>query len=127
LARPDVPVFRQAAVGRLDLRLPFPGVADIRQDAECLLVAALDAVRPVCLDMVGAIPEVRRGLQVRRVWAAGKLAGRAPRLADAVPAHPDPAWVAFLGLPASVGLEVRWVRLRAAAELCTPDEALSAA
>ena len=33
----------------------------------------------------------------------------------------------FLALPALVGLEEHWARRRAAAELCTPDEALSAA
>jgi hypothetical protein len=127
LARPDAPVFPQAAVGHLGLRLPCRGVADSHPDAESWLGADRDAVRRACLDKVDAIPEDHRGLQVRLVWAAGKLAVRAPRLADAVPARPDPAWVAFLGLPASVALEGRWVRLRAAAVLCTPDEALSAA
>ena len=127
MAHPDVPVFPQAAVGHLGLRLPCRGVADSHPDAESWLDADRDAVRRACLDTVDAIPEDLRGLQVRLVWAAGKLAGRAPRLADAVPARPDPAWAAFLGLPASVGLEVRWVRLRAAAALCIPDEALSAA
>jgi hypothetical protein len=64
LVRPDVPVFPQAAVGHLGLLHPFRGVADIRQDAVSLLDAARDAVRPACLDMVGAIPEVRRALPV---------------------------------------------------------------
>jgi hypothetical protein len=127
LAHPDVPVFPQAAVGRLGLRLPCRGVADSHPDAESLLDAVHGAVRRVFLDMVDAILEDLRGLQVRLVWAAGKLAVREPRPADAVRARPDPAWAAFLGLPASVALEGRWVRLRAAAAPCTPDEGLSAA
>ena len=127
MARPDVPVFPQAAVGHLGLRLPFRGVADSHPDAESLLDADHDAVRPACLDMVDAIPEVRRGRSDRLVWAAEKLAAREPRLADAVPAHLDSAWAVFLGLPALVGLVERWARRRAAAEPCTPDEALSAA
>jgi hypothetical protein len=127
LAHPDVPVFPQAAVGHLGLRLPCRGAADSHPDAESWLDADRDAVRRACLDTVDAIPEDLRGLQARQVWAAGKLAVREPRPADAVLAHPDPAWAAFLGLPASVALEGRWVRLRAAAALCTPDEALSGA
>ena len=124
MAHPDVPVFLQAAVGHLGLRLPFQGVADSHPDAESWLDADLCVVHQACPDMGGAIPEVRRGLMDE---AAGKLAVREPRPADAVLAHPDPAWAAFLGLPASVALEGRWVRLRAAAALCTPDEALSGA
>jgi hypothetical protein len=128
LARPDVPVFPQAVVGHLGLRLPFRDVADTHLDAENLLGAAHDAVRPVCLDMVGAIPEGHRGLPVRLVWAVEKLAGREPRRADAVlPAHLDSAWDVFPGRLALVGLVERWVRRRGAAEPCTPDEAQSAA
>jgi hypothetical protein len=91
LARPDAPVFPQAAVGHLGLRLPCRGVADSHPDAESLLGADHDAVRPVCLDMVDAIPEDRLGRSDHLVWGAEKLAGREPRLADAVLAHPDPA------------------------------------
>jgi hypothetical protein len=127
LAHPDVPVFPQAAVGHLGLRLPFRGAADIHLDAESLLDADHGAVRRACLDTVDAILEDHRDLPVHPDEAAEKLAVREPHLADAVPARPDPAWVAFLGLPASVALEGRWVRLRAAAALCTPDEGLSAA
>ena len=72
LARPDVPVFPQAAVGHLGLRLPFRGVADIHLDAENLLDADRGAVRPVCPDMVDAIPEDRQGLPVRLGEAAEK-------------------------------------------------------
>jgi hypothetical protein len=89
LARPDVPVFPQAAVDHLGLRLPFRGVADIHLDAENLLDADRGAVRPVCPDMVDAIPEGRWGLPVQMDEAVGKLAVREPRLADAVPAHLD--------------------------------------
>ena len=67
MARLDVPVFRLAAVGHQGLRLPFPGVADSHLDAVSLSDADRDAVRRVCLDMVDAIPEVRRGLPVRLV------------------------------------------------------------
>jgi hypothetical protein len=122
-----VPVFPQAAVGHLGLRLPCRGVADSRPDAESWLDADRDAVRRACLDTVDAIPEDLRGLQARQVWAAGKLAVREPRPADAVRARPDPAWVAFLALPASAVLEGRLVQRRAVAALCTPDEALSGA
>ena len=88
MARPDVPVFLLAAVGHLGLRLPFRGVADSHPDAVSLLDADHGAVRRVCLDMVDAIPEDRRGLPVRMDEAAGKLAVREPRLADAVPDAP---------------------------------------
>jgi hypothetical protein len=54
---PGAPVFPQAAVGHLDLRLPFRGVADSLPDAVSLLGEDRDAVRRVCLDMVDAIPE----------------------------------------------------------------------
>jgi hypothetical protein len=91
LARPDVPAFPQAAVARLGLRLPFRGVADSHPDAVSLWDADRDAVRRACLDMEDAIPEVRRGRLDRLVWAAGKLAGHEPRLADAALAHPDSA------------------------------------
>jgi hypothetical protein len=122
-----VPVFPQVAVGRLDLRLPCRGVADSHPDAESWSDADRDAARRACLDTVDAILEDHRDLPVHPDEAAEKLAVREPHLADAVPARPDPAWVGFLGLPASAALEGRWVRLRAAAALCTPDEALSGA
>ena len=125
--RPDVPVFPLAAVGRLGLLHPFPGVADSHPDAVSLLDADHDAVRRVCLDTVDAIPEDRRGLPVQMDEAVGKLAVREPRLADAVPAHPDSALAAFPGLPAWIALVERWARRRAAAELYIPDEAPSAA
>jgi hypothetical protein len=126
LGRPDVPVFPLAAVNHLDLRLPSPDVADSRRDAASSLDADRGAVLRACLDMVDAIPEDRQGHLDHLAWAAEKLAGREPRLVDAVPDHPDPAWAECLGLPASVGLVERWARLRAAAELCTRDEAPSA-
>jgi hypothetical protein len=91
LARPDAPVFPQAAVGRQGLLRPFPDVADSRPDAVSLWDADRDAVRRACLDKEDAIPEVRRGRLDHLVWAVEKLAGREPRLADAVPAHLDPA------------------------------------
>ena len=84
MARPDVPVFLQAAVGHLGLRLPFLGVADSHPDAVSLLDVDHGAVRLVCLGTVDAIPEDRRGLPVQMDEAAGKLAPREPRLADAV-------------------------------------------
>ena len=127
MARPDVPVFPLAAVARLGLRLPSRDVADSRPDAVSLLGVDHDVVRRACLDTVDAILEVRRGrLDRRPVWAAEKLAGREPRLADAVLAHLGSAWTAFPGLPAWVDLEGRWALLRVEAALCTPDEALSA-
>lgn len=88
LARPDVPVFPLAAVDHPALRLPFRGVADSHPDAVSLWDADHGVARRACPDMVDAIPEVRRGLMDE---AAGKLAVREPRLADAVLAHPDPA------------------------------------
>jgi hypothetical protein len=91
LVRLDAPVFPQAAVAHLGLRLPFRGVADSHPDAESWLGADHDAVRRACLDKEDAIPEVRRGRLDHLVWAVEKLAGREPRLADAVPAHLDPA------------------------------------
>jgi hypothetical protein len=127
LGRRDALVFPQVAVGRRDLLHPFRGAADSHPDAESLSGADRDAVRPVCLDMADAIPEDRQGRSVRLVWGAGKLAGREPRLADAVLAHPAPAWAECLGLPAWVGLVGRWAQRRAVAALCTQDEALSAA
>ncbi len=127
LARLDVPVFPPEAVGHLGLLRPFPDEVGSHQDAESLLDVDRDAVRRVCPDMVDAIPEVRRGLPVRRVWGAEKLAVRELCLADAVRAHPDSALAVFLGRPASVGLVERWARLRAAAELYIPDEAPSVA
>jgi hypothetical protein len=127
LAHPDVPVFPQAAVGHLGLRLPCRGVADSHPDAESLLDADHGAVRRACLDTVDAILEDHRDLPVHPDEAAEKLAVREPHLADAVPARPDPAWVAFLGLPAWGALVERWARRPAAAELYIPDEAPSAA
>lgn len=86
-----MPVFRRAVVGRLGLLHPFPGVVDSHPDAASLSDADLDVVRRACLDMVDAIPEVRRGLPVQMDEAVGKLAAREPRPADAVPDHPGPA------------------------------------
>jgi hypothetical protein len=127
LARLDVALFPLAAEAHLGLRLPFRGVADSHLDAASLWGADRDAVRRAFLDTVDAIPENRRGLLVRMDEAAGKLAGRERRPADAVPERLGPAWIAFQELPASVGPVERWARLRAAVALCTPDEALSAA
>lgn len=124
LARPDAQVFPQAAVAHPALRLPCRGVADIHPDAVSLWDADLCVVRPACLDMVDAIPEDRRGL---RDEGAGKLAVREPRLADAVPAHPGPAWALFRALPALVGPVEHWARPRAAAEPYTQDEDRSVA
>ena len=93
MARPDVPVFPQAAVVHLALLHPFRGEADSHPDAESLLGADHDAVRLVDPDMVDAIPEDLRG---RTAVAAGKLAAREPRLADAALDHPGPAWALFL-------------------------------
>ena len=127
LARPDVPVFLQAAVVHLGLRLPFRGVADSHSDAVSLLGADHGAVRQVCLDTVDAIPEDRLARSVRLDEAAGKLAAHEPRPADAVQDRLEIAWAAFPEIRASVGLVERWAQLRAAAEPYTPDEALSAA
>ena len=127
MARRDVPVFLQAAVGHLGLRLPFRGAADIRQDAESLLDGDHDAVHPACLDMVDAIPEGRQGRPARMDEAVEKLAVRELRLADAVPAHLDSASDVFPGHPALVALVGHWAPRRVAAGPCTPDEALSAA
>ncbi len=127
MGRLDVPVFPLAAVGRLGLLHPFRGVVDSHPDAASLLDADHDAVRPVCLDMVDAILEDRLGRSDRRVWGAGKLAAREPRLADAVLAHPDSAWAVCLELPALVGLAGRWAQQRVVAAQCTQDEAPSAA
>ena len=91
MARPDVPVFPQAAVGHLGLRLPFPAAADNHPDAESLSDVDHDAVLRAFLDMVGAIPEDRRDHLGRLAWAVEKLAVLEPRLADAVLAHPAPA------------------------------------
>jgi hypothetical protein len=91
LVRPDGPVFPQAAVAHLGLRLPSLGVADNHPDAVSLWDVDHDAVRRVCPDMVDAIPEGRRGLPVQMDEAVGKLAVREPRLADAVLAHLDSA------------------------------------
>jgi hypothetical protein len=122
-----VPVSPQAAVGHLGLRLPFRGAADIHPDAESWLDADHGAVRPVCLDMVDAIPEGHQGRPARMDEAVEKLAVRELRLADAVPAHLDSASDVFPGHPAWVGLVGRWAQRHAAAGPCTPDEAQSAA
>ena len=127
MAHPDVPVFPQAAVDHLGLRLPFRGAADNHLVAESLWDADRDAVRRACLDMVDAIPEDHRGLLVRLDEAAGKLAGREPRPVDAVPARLDSASDVFPGHPALVALVGRWARRRAVAEPCIPDEARFAA
>jgi hypothetical protein len=127
LARQDALVFPLAAVDHLGLRHPSRGAADIRQDAVSLLDADLDVVLPVCPDMADAILEDHRGRPVHLDEVAEKLAVREPRPADAVLAHPDPAWAVFLGLPALVGLVGRWVQRRAAAALYIPDEAPFAA
>jgi len=124
LARPDAPAFPQAAVVHLGLLLPFPGEADSHRAAESLLGAGHGAVRPVCLDMAGAIPERLRG---RRALAAGKSAAREPRPADAVPDHPGPAWVLFPERLAWSVLEKRWALRHAAEAPCKPDAALFAA
>ena len=102
MARPDVPVVLPAAEVHLGLLHPFRGEADSRQDAESLLGADHGAVHPACPDKAGAIPEGLRGLTAA---GAGKLAVHEPRPADAVPDHPDLAWVLFLerlalGVPA---------------------------
>jgi hypothetical protein len=93
LARPDVPVFLPAAEVHLGLRhlLPFQGEADSRRDAESLSGADRGAVRRVYFDMVGAIPEDRLGHLGLLAVAAGKLADREPRLADAVRGRLDSA------------------------------------
>ena len=107
LARPDVPVFPQAAVGHLGLPLPFRGVADSRPDAVNLLGAGRDAAHRACLDTVDAILEDHLGRSDRLDEAAEKLAARELRLADAVPAHLDPAWAVCPELPAWVALAER--------------------
>jgi hypothetical protein len=127
LARPDVPVFPRVAVAHLGLRLPFRGVADSHPDAASLWDAGLDVARRACLDMEDAIPEVRRGRLDHLVWAAGKLADREPRPADAVLAHPGFALAENPAHLALIVLEERWALVRAAAELYKPDEVLSAA
>ncbi len=127
MARQDVAVFRQVAVGRLGLLRPCRGVADSHPDAESLWDADHDAAHRACPDMADAIPEDHLGLPVRLDEAAEKLAVREPRPVDAVLAHPAPAWAEFLGLPAWVALAERWAQLRVVAAPCIPDEALSAA
>jgi hypothetical protein len=88
LARPDVPVFLPAAAVHLGLRLlPCPGVADSHRDVVNLSDEDRGAVRQVCFDIAGAIPEGLRGhlgLPGRMAGAAERLAGREPRPADAV-------------------------------------------
>jgi hypothetical protein len=123
-ARPDVPAFPPAAEVHLGLRLPFLGVADSHPDAVNWSDADRGAVRPVCLDMADAIPEVLRG---RTAVAAEKLADLEPLPADAVPDHPVPAWVWFQELPAWDALVERWGQRLAVAAQCTPDAGPSAA
>ena len=113
MARPDVPAFPPAEV-HLGLRLPCPDVADSHRVAASLSDADHGAVHRAFLDKVGAIPEDRQGHLGHPAWAAEKLAGREPRLADAVPDHLDPAWGVYLGLPAWIGLVARWAELHAA-------------
>jgi hypothetical protein len=91
LARPDELVFPQAAVGHLGLLLPSRGVADSHPDVVSLWDADLDVVRRASLDMVDAIPEVRRGLLAQKDVAVEKWAGRELRPADVVPDHPGSA------------------------------------
>ena len=124
MAHPDVPVFPQAAVGRLDLLHPFRGVADSHPDAVSLWDADLCVVRRAYPDTVDAIPEALLGLMDE---AAEKLAVREPHLADAVPARHDSALDVFPGHPALVALVGHWAPRRVAAGPCTPDEAQSAA
>ena len=90
MARLDVPVFPPVAAGRLGLLHPFPDAADNHPDAVSLWDADRDVVRRACLDKVDVIPEGRLGLMDE---AAGKSAGREPRLADVVLGHLVPAWV----------------------------------
>lgn len=84
MVHPDVLVFPPVAEGRLGLLHPCRGVADSHPDAVSLLDVDLDAVRRVCPDMVGAIPEVRQDLPVLMDEDAGISADREPHLADAV-------------------------------------------
>jgi hypothetical protein len=124
LARPDAPVFLPEAVSHLGLLHPFRGGADNHRAAESLLDADHGAVRPVGPDMAGAIPE---GLRGRMDEAAEKSAVREPRLADAGPEHPDPAWVLFPERLAWSVLEKRLAQPHAAEARCKRDAGLSAA
>jgi len=124
LARPDVPAVPRAAVDHLGLPHPFPGEADNRRDAENLLDADHGAVRPVDPDMAGAILE---GLRDPMALAAGKSVARELRLVDAVPDHPDPAWVLFPEPLAWSAPEKRWALRHAAVAPCKPDAARFAA
>jgi hypothetical protein len=81
LGRRDAPVFPLAAVDHLALLLPFRGAVDSHRDAVSWWDADHGVVHRVCPDMVDAIPEDHLGLMDE---AAGKLAGREPRLADVV-------------------------------------------
>jgi hypothetical protein len=119
LARPDVPVFPQEAEVHLGLRhLPCLGVADSRRDAENLLDAGRDAVRPVCLDKADVRPEARH-LDLM-AWVFGKLAVREPRPADAALGRLDLASAWFPERLASADdFAERLVQPRAAAERYT--------
>jgi hypothetical protein len=77
--------------------------------------------------MVGAIPEDRRDRLGRLAWAVEKLADREPRPADAVLAHPAPAWAVCLALPASVALVGRLAEPLVAVVPCKRDAAQSVA
>ena len=127
MARPDVPVFPPAGEVHLDLRLPSQDVADSPRDAVSLSDADLGAVRRACFGTVGAIPEDRQDHLARPVWAAGKLAAREPRLADAVPDHHGSASAVYLGHPAWIGLVGRWEQPRVAVAPDIPGAGLSAA
>lgn len=77
---PDAVVFLAPVEAHRVLH-PFLGEAEILLAARWW-DAGHDAVRRVCRHSWVAIPEVRPGLKAAGV---GKLAGRAPHLADAVP------------------------------------------
>jgi hypothetical protein len=116
--RPDEPVFPLVAAVRPGLHhRPFPDAADNRRAAESWLDAGHAAAHPVCLDRVGAIPEVLRG---QRAVDAEKLAGREPLPAGAVPDHLAWVWIQAR-LASADGSAERWVRRRAAVVLCIPD------
>jgi hypothetical protein len=71
--------------------------------------------------MADAIPEVRQGRLAQMDEAVEKLAGRELRPADAVPDHPDPAWVVFPERHAWNVLAKRWAQRHAAEAPCKPD------
>jgi hypothetical protein len=124
LARPDARVYLPVAVGHLGLLHPFQDEADNHQAAESLLGADHGAVRPVCPDMAGAIPE---GLRGRTDVAAGKSAVRERRLADVALERPAPAWVLFPERLAWSVPEKHLAQQHAAEARCKRDAGLSAA